>query len=237
MDRIKLDEEARAILRQILERQAYRQLMAANIRGHGLRFLPDLDDKLCFTSELDFSLRVMREIEHLYGMLDGDDLYRAVRERMDRIPYPESRLDLAVCLALTERAECVASGSYESCVCDEFATIAKTLVAADRSVSAREEELFIDFCADPTNLPLAQQFWNRWMTVAVVSFGRPGTRGDSRAVALGLRSKHSAEVVREFLDGVEPLRTKCGLKMPPMEELGVELPDDLRARFSNASTT
>ena len=121
MDRIKLDEEARAILRQILERQAYRQLMAANIRGHGLRFLPDLEEKLDFTSELAFSLRVMREVERLYGMLDGDDLYRAVSERMDRIPYPESRLDLAVCLALTDRAERVASGSYESCVCSAFA--------------------------------------------------------------------------------------------------------------------
>lgn len=237
MERIKLDEEARAILRQILERQAYRQLMAANIRGHGLRFLPDLEEKLRFTTELEFSLRVMREVERLYGMLDGDDLYPAVSERMERIPYPESRLELAVCLALTERAERVASLSYEGSVCDAFGAIAKTLLSADRTVSLREEGVFIDFCSDLTNIPLAQQFWNRWMIVAVLSFGRPDTRGDSRAVALGLRSKHSADVVREFLDAADPLRAKCGLAMPPMQQLGVQLPADLRARFSNASAT
>ena len=48
----RLDEEARGLLRQILERQTYRQIVAGNIRGHGLQFLPELDVKLRFTAEL-----------------------------------------------------------------------------------------------------------------------------------------------------------------------------------------
>ena len=59
----RLDEEARGLLRQILERQAYRQLVSGNIRGFGLQFLPELDVKIRFTAELDQSLRVLREVK------------------------------------------------------------------------------------------------------------------------------------------------------------------------------
>ena len=48
----KLDEEGAAILRQILERQVYRQLMAANIRGHGLKFVPDPGRKQLLVRDL-----------------------------------------------------------------------------------------------------------------------------------------------------------------------------------------
>ena len=49
-DSRRLDEESRGLLRQILERQAYRQLVAGNIRGYGLQFLPELDVKIRFLS-------------------------------------------------------------------------------------------------------------------------------------------------------------------------------------------
>ena len=70
-DSRRLDEESRGLLRQILERQAYRQLVAGNIRGYGLQFLPELDVKIRFTAELDQSLRVLREVERIYEDLGG----------------------------------------------------------------------------------------------------------------------------------------------------------------------
>jgi len=232
MQSTQFDEESRALLRQILERQAYRQLMSANIRGHGLRFLPDLEDKQRFVKELDFSLRILREIERIYESIDGEDLHLAVRERMERIPYPESRVELAVCLALTERAERVAARSYVDCVFKDFAAIAKTLLGVDRSDRGREERLLSEFCAEEGQLPQAQQYWTRWLAISLRSLGRPGTRGDSRAVALRLRSKYCGTVIRAYLDGLEPLREECGLKLPAMDDIGVELPEDLRARFA-----
>lgn len=226
-----LGEEARALLRQIVERQAYRQLMAGNIRGHGIQFLPDLDAKIRFTAELDHSLRVLREVERAYREIGGEDLYTAVRARTERIPYPVSRMELAVCLSLTGRAERAAAASYRDCVHPGFAAVARTLIAADRAVADAEERMFVEYCAEGGHHPQAQQYWNRWLAIALLSLGRPGTRRDRRAVELGLRSKHAAEVVRDFLDDVEPLRRRCGLAMPALDGLGVELPEDLRGRF------
>jgi 1,2-phenylacetyl-CoA epoxidase catalytic subunit len=237
MERIRIDEEARALLRQIVERQAYRELMAANIRGHGLRFLPDLDEKIECTAEVDFCLRAVHELEQIYRALDGEDLYQASRARMARIPYPQSRLELAVCLALIERAERIAAAAYLDCTCKPFAAVARTLVEAKHSVTLREEQVFIDFCSDPSQAPRARQFFARWLRVALVALGRPGTRGDTRAVALGLRDKHCAAVMREFLMEVDPLRRQCGLRFPSFHDLQVELPAELRSEFETGDQT
>lgn len=230
----RLDEEARGLLRQIVERQAYRQLVAGNIRGFGLQFLPELDVKIRFTAELDQSLRVLREVERIHGRLGGEDLDAAVRPRMERIPYPESRLELASCLALTGRAERAAARSYIGCVDKDFAAVARTLVEADRRVTEDEESLFVEYASERSHRPQAQLYWDRWLVVCLLSLGRPGTKRDRSAVALGLRTQHAAEVVRGFLDEVEPLRVKAGLAMPGLDRLGVELPEDLRSRFATA---
>ena len=39
LESAQLDEESKGLLRRIVERTAYRQLMAANIRGHSLKYL------------------------------------------------------------------------------------------------------------------------------------------------------------------------------------------------------
>lgn len=233
MERTHLDEEGRALLRQIVERLAYRQLMAANIRGHGLQFLPGLDAKLHFARELELHLHVLREVERIYGELGGGDLHLAVRERMARIPYPQSRLELAICLALTLRAERVASRVYIGSVHRGFGAIAATLAEMGHAMSRLEEDLFVAYCAEERHGPQAQQFWDRWLTISLLALGRPGSRGDARAVALGLRQVHVSEVVRAFLDEAEPLRRTCSLTWPRVVELGIQLPVSLEARFSH----
>src|SRR6185295_3671399 len=105
MQRPELDQESQALLRRIVERQAYRQLMAANIRGHGLKFVPELEEKVLLARDLEHSLRILEQVESLYAALGGTDLSMAVRNPMDRIPYPSSRLELAVCLSLCDSAE------------------------------------------------------------------------------------------------------------------------------------
>jgi len=235
MSPTRLDEEARGLLRQIVQRQAYRQVLAADIRGAGLKFLPELEEKQRFAADLSFSLRVVREVERLYAELDGGALSAMVRTRIARLPFPESRLELACCLALTGRAELAAAKSYLECVHKGQAAIAHTLLEADRTGDRHEEELFVEYCARSTHRPAAQQYWNRWLVISLLALGRPGTARDRRAVQLGLRNLHAADVVRGFLDDVETLRVQCGLAMPALDGLGVELPEDLRGRFSVAA--
>jgi len=228
----KLDEEGRGLMRRIIERHTYRHMALANLRGHGLKFLPDVAQKLEFARDIEFTLQVQAELEAAYEKLDGRELLGAVRQRMERIPYPTSRLDLAACLALVERAQHVAARDYVDCPFEDFAAITRKLDEASAVTPRPEEQVFIRFCADMGQRPQAQQLFNRWVFVAVMSFGRPGTPGDARAVALGLRHSSSAELVSAFLREVEPLRKSCGLGQPNYDDFGIDLPEDVRSLFT-----
>ena len=96
------DEETKGILRKILEGQAYRQLVLCNIRGHGIKFVPEIADKQRIATALETSLRQFTEVQRLYGDLGFGDVVSAVRHKMERVPFPSTRMELAVCLYLCE---------------------------------------------------------------------------------------------------------------------------------------
>lgn len=227
MDIARLKEETRSLLKRIVECQAYRQLMAANIRGHALKFVTDLEEKIQLVEDLHQSLAVFRDVRKLYDSFAGADMELAVRGKMERIPYPTSRMDLAICLVLCDRAERLAAESYVDCICEEFASIARSLLALDRTSTKQGEQLLTAFCEDGSNRPLAQQMFNRWLAICLLSLGRPGTSRDARAVELKLRSRSCAESIQLFLEGLEPFVQACGLHMPDSAALGVELPAGL----------
>ncbi len=229
METERLDTESQTLLRRIVERLAYRQLMAANIRGHGLKFVPDLEEKIPLARDLEHSLTILHEVERLYSELGGTELALAVRSPMERIPYPTTRLELAVCLALCDRAEQVVAEGYVGSVSSSLGAIARSLLAMDRTSTKRGEELFVEFCKEAGNRPAAQQMFNRWLTITLLALGRPGTPGDARSIALKLRTKRCADSVREYLDELKPLMEACRLQLPSAAALGVELPSNLNA--------
>lgn len=218
------EEETRNLLRLIVERQAYRQLMVANIRGHGMKFVPGLEEKLQLSQDLNCTLRIYHEIERLYIGLGGEDLPMAVRAKMERIPYPASRLELAVCLVMCDLAERLAAESYLDCCVPEYAAIARSLLDMVRANTRHGEELFMRFCSEPDNHPRARQITNRWLSIAIRSLGRPKTAGDGRAIELGLRARTCGESVQLFVEGASAFMDQCGLDFPSAETLGVELP-------------
>jgi hypothetical protein len=227
METERLDPESQTILRRIVERLAYRQLMAANIRGHGLKFVPEVDQKIPLARDLEHSLTILHEVERLYAAVGGTELELAVRAQMERIPYPTSRLELAVCLVLCDRAERVVAEGYVGSASTSLAAIARSLLDMDRTSTKNGEELFIEFCKEAGNRPAAQQMFNRWLTITLLALGRPGTPGDARSTALKLRTKRCADSVREYLDGLKPLMDACHLQLPQPATLGVELPPNV----------
>ena len=218
------DEETRGLLRKILEGQAYRQLMLSNIRGHGIKFLPELEEKLAIAEALTLSLRQFAEVQRLYASLGFGDVVSAVRHKMERIPYPGTRMELAVCLFLCERVSWHALGAYQDSVAKEFAAIARTRLGELRELGRPEDGVFVEFCQDATNRPLAQQLVNRWLSITLLSLGRPDSAGDARALQLGLRSKSVAAIAREYLDGLAPFLAACHLVVPDAATLGLDLP-------------
>lgn len=225
MQRVPADEESRALLRKIVEGQAWRQLMLANIRGHGIKYLPELEHKLASVERLAHVLPLMRGVAALYAEIDGGDVVSAVRDRMERLPYPGSRLELAVCLFLCMRAERHALMSYADCsVSSALVELTRARLADVSSEDLPRDPIFVDYCAEPANRPHAQQMLNRWLALCLVALGRPGSHGDRRAVELGLRSRRAAEIAEEFLSGLAPFLAATGLVVPDADSLGVELP-------------
>lgn len=222
-----IDEESKSLLRKIVERQAYRQLMVEKIRGHGLKFVPEVDAQILLAEDIVHSLRIMLQIELLYAELGGSELVMAVRDKMERIPYPNSRLELAICLALCDRAERVAAESYVDSRSGEFAAIALSILAMDRTSTRQGEELFKGFCAEPGNRHAAQQMFQRWLAITITAMGRPGTKGDERAFQLGLRKQRCADSLRQYHEELKPLMASCHLTMPSAAAMGVDLPKDL----------
>ncbi|MBM3978474.1 MAG: hypothetical protein FJ299_15990 [Planctomycetes bacterium] len=230
MQRVELDEEGRTILRSIIEKQAWRQLVAINILGHSLQYIPEIDTKLMLAAELDTNLRLFRELQALYRELGWTDLENAVRARMDAVPYPATRLEYAIGRHLCELAERTAMRAYVDCASRAFAAIARSYL--EQSWPREQVELagFAEYCSDPANRPHAQQLFSRWLAIALRSFGRPASRGDARAVALRLRDRSNEQLVREYLNELEPLVRRCGLYIPPADALGLVLPAAPAAR-------
>lgn len=218
-----LGEEPKALLRRILERTAYRQIMVANIRGHGLKYVLDVAEKTLIVRDLEAALDVLRHVEKLYAEFDGEGLALAVRDAMDRIPYPYSRLELAVCLSLVGRAERLVASTYLESSSAGMAALARRLHDLERPGTRMLEMQLADFCAEPGNRPTAQQFVNRWVAIALVAFGRPGTPGDQRARSLGLRTARVDELVKAFLSETRAWCESFHLALPDVTTLGVDL--------------
>ena len=216
-----LAEEPRTYLRRIIEAQAYRQLMAMNIRGHCLKYLTDVESKMRVAEELHLNLAILREVRALYQQYGWEDVESVVRDRMVRIPYPESRLEFKVFRHICGLALKIAMDSYVDCSNREFAAIARSFIDGRRG--DLEDPDVIEFCADASNRPHAQQMFNRWFAVAVRSFGRPGTLGDGRAVELGLRSRTAGEMLDVFLDEMRELSKRYGLELPDPDDFGLNL--------------
>jgi len=212
-----LDEEKRQLLRRIVESMAWRQIVSINMLGHCLKYVSELDNKLAVASELDLALGLFREVRSLYRDLGWTDLESAVRDRQGNLQYPESRLEFGVAYYVTGLAEQVAMGAYTESSVPEFAAIARSYVEA--AVRRPEPTRFLEFAADATNRPQAQQYLNRWLEISRLSFGRPGTSAGKRVVDLGLRSKSSADLDAEFRDKLEPFLKRSGLLWPELVEI------------------
>ena len=216
-----LSEDARQLLRRIIESLAWRQLTAIDILGHCLKYVPDLDIKQRVVTELDLNLRLFRDVEELYGDLGWANIAAVVRERASDMPYPGSRIEFGLFYYVSGLAEIAAMQSYEDSVCTEFAGIARSYLHA--APGRPEPTRFVEFASQDTNRPQAQQYLNLWLSVSLRALGRPGTAGDRKAVELGLRKRTVEETLRDFVGRLGEMMERCGLEFPDATVLGIDL--------------
>ena len=220
-----------SLLCQLVEGQAFRQLLLGNMRGVGIPMLPDVPSKRRMAGDLKRSMDLLEKIELLHSELGGFDLVSTVRPRMDRVPMPTSRLELSAGLALLGRAEFAAAAGLVESTHAGLATVARDSRASVREEAETQARVFIEACTHPGHREAAQSFWDRWFPIALRSLGRSRVPRSEHAQAVGLRGGTCIDLLRSFIQDAEPMRRACGLNMPPLGQLGVELPEDLRGRF------
>lgn len=229
-----LDGEWKAIVVQLLESQGYRELAAAQVFGASLRFAPSLDDKMLLADQLREELEHFEAVAALYEDVRAGDLLSAVEKRAADVPVPGSWLEVAVCQFLFDRAGKFQIQEYRSSSYAPYAEIVRKILADEESHGAAGEAALRDLCQadhpDPASRALAQEHFERWLRTSLLSFGRPGTPNDQRAVELGLKARPAADVIRDYLRDLQPAMEACGLSFPSRERLGLDLPDDAPIR-------
>ena len=219
-----LDEEAHGLLRRIVEANAWRQYMGANILGHCIKMVGELEGKRGVLVDIERCLDFYAELEVMYAKLGGKDLDQAVRDRLLNVPMPKSRFELGLCRYMTDRAQRVALASYRDSICKPFAELVATHLARESSVCHTEFERMAEFCSIPANRPRAQQAFDQWLTLSLLALGRPDSPGDRRVVEMGLRKCSSDVFIGEYLAEMAELGKAWGLGLPGRERLPVELP-------------
>jgi 1,2-phenylacetyl-CoA epoxidase catalytic subunit len=207
-----LDEESRAILRRIVEALAWRQLASINLLGHGLKFVTEHDVKKRVVGELDRALELYESVRTLYGELGWTDLESAVREKLENLPYPESRLEFGLAYYVSGLAEDVAMRAYVESSWPAFATIARRHVEA--WLQRPEPTRFQEYASEAPNRPHAQQLVERWVPLARRAFGRADSPWDEKAMKLGLKSRRAAQLDASFCERLQPLLDAGGLRLP-----------------------
>lgn len=216
-----LDVETKLLLKRVVESFAWRQLASMNILGHCLKYVVDLETKLRVANELDLAIRLFHEVATLYEELGWEEIETAVRDRLDDVPYPTSRVEFGLAYYLTGLAERAAMDAYVGCIEPQFAGMALSYV--DASTGRPDPTRFLEFCEDPGNRPQAQEYVRRWLPIALFALGRPGTKVERELVDRGLRSRTSSELQQDFMDLVRPFLERCGLELPDLAALGVTL--------------
>ncbi len=223
--------EYRKMVQQLLESQGYREIMAANLFGHALKYVPDLRTKQLIAKQLVEELEHFEAAAALYAEVAGQDLYTAVTDRLSRVPYPESWLELAMAQFLFDRAGEFHLREYRTCSYAPYARIVNKILDEEEGHEGFGEQVVRRFCADPAVREEAQRLFTKWLRVALLSFGRPGTPGNRFAIEVGLKTRDSGEIMQDYLNDIKPAMVACGLRFPAPEELGIELPAQVDLRL------
>jgi len=224
---VEMTPEYKKMVMQLLESQGVREFMAANIFSDALKFIPTLRLKELLAKQ------VVEELEHYEATLRlyrdlGGDLEAVVEEKVKEyggVPYVKSWFELAVCQFLYDRAGEFHLAEYRQCSYVPYAKIVGKILAEEEEHESFGERVMVEACRNLEYRRQVQQLFNKWLSFSLTSFGRPGTAGNRFAIAAGLKTRDSGEVMQDFLNDIKPGMAKCGLAFP--SDLRVETPANL----------
>ena len=224
--------EYHAMVKQLLESQGYREIMAANLFGHAIKYVPTLVHKQLVAHQMEEELEHFEEVAKIYADVTGGDLLQAISNRFDRVPYPSSWEELAMAQFLYDRAGEFHLREYKTCSYVPYSNIVTKILEEEEGHEGFGEKVVEELSKDAKNQPRLQELFEKWLTVAMLSFGRPDTEGNRYAITVGLKTRDSGEVMQDFVNDIKPTMRACGLQFPERDKIGIEMPEEIDLRLS-----
>jgi 1,2-phenylacetyl-CoA epoxidase catalytic subunit len=214
---------------QMLRSQAWRELSAAQLFGHGLQFVEDIPTLRFITRH------VVEEAEHYVAVAElhrrhvGEPIEPWVNEKLRSKPIPmaESFLELGIAQWLYDRGGFWQLREYVDSSWTPYRDIVGKIIAQEEGHQDHGERIAIPLCRREKDRAKVQRLFERWLRLGLICLGRPGSEGNRYAISVGLKKRDSGECMKDYIRDILPAVREAGLRLPPKESLGLELPADL----------
>ena len=219
----------RETLEQMMKSQAYRELAAARMFGHGLQYVNS-------SKWLKFLVwHIGEETEHylavarMYEKFTGESVDGWVNERLDDkpIPFAQSWFELAMAQFLYDRGGFWQLQEYDVCTSPPYREVIGKIIEEERGHQGLGERIVVELCQTGKYDEVKQPLFDRWLKLGLLSFGRPNNEGNRYAIGVGLKKRDSGEVMQDFITDIKPAVRASGLTFPPPDQLGLEMPPSL----------
>ncbi|TKD00754.1 Phenylacetic acid catabolic protein [Polyangium fumosum] len=225
------DDRWRRTLVQMMQGQAYRELAAVHLFGHGLQFVPEMRWLKLFTWHIREELEHYEAVARMYHDFTGESIEPVVNGRLAARPVPlaASFYELAMAQFLYDRGGFWQLREYEECSFEPYRKVVRKIVEEERGHQALGERLVVELSLTGRFDADKQRLFERWLRQGLLSFGRPDSEGARYAVAMGFKKRDPAAVMQDFLDDITSAMRLCGLVLPSLATLGIEGPEKVHA--------
>src|SRR5215470_3376975 len=222
--REEMPDRYRQTLEQMMKSQAYRELAAARLFGHGLQFVDE-------SRWLKFMVwHIREETEHFFAVADmyqrftGTSVEPWVAERLAAkpIPFAASWFELAMAQFLYDRGGFWQLQEYEGCTYPPYRDVIGKIIGEERGHQALGERIVVELCQSGRYESVKQPIFERWLRLGLLSFGSPETEGSHYAIEVGLKKRDARAVIHDFLADIRPAVDAAGLVVPPLADVGIE---------------
>jgi 1,2-phenylacetyl-CoA epoxidase catalytic subunit len=235
--RQEMDQKYFDTLVHLIRSQGYRELAAATVFAEALHLVPGLAFKKKVVQHVNEEMEHFEVCCDIYAEIGAGDLEPVASAILrDRKPIPriESFLELGIAQFLYDRASAFQLREYENCSFDPYCRIVGKILEEEEGHESFGVEIMVEHSRDAAQRARMQELFNKWLAVSLKSFGRPGTPGNRYAISAGLKTRDSAAVAQEYVDGLRPAMRLCGVVFPTRDELwrlGVETAQDIDLRM------
>jgi 1,2-phenylacetyl-CoA epoxidase catalytic subunit len=235
--RQEMDQKYFDTLVHLIRSQGYRELAAATVFAEALHLVPGLPFKKKVVQHINEEMEHFEVCCDIYAEIGAGDLEQVASAILrDRKPIPriESFLELGIAQFLYDRASGFQLREYENSSFDPYCRVVGKILEEEEGHESFGVEIMVEHSRDPKSRARMQEIFNKWLAVSLRSFGRPGTPGNRYAIACGLKTRDSAAVAQEYVDGLRPAMRLSGLVFPTRDELrrlGVETAPDIDLRM------